>query len=70
MKQKGKLRGVIDYRALNSITKKNHNPIPRIDEMFDRVGGAKVFYKMNSKSGYHQIMVRAEDIENTAFNTK
>lgn len=70
VKQKGKLRGVIDYRALNRITKPNHAPIPRTDEMFDRIGRARVFSKLDLKAGFHQIRVREEDIEKTAFKTK
>ena len=42
VKQNGKLRGIVDYRALNGLTKKNNAPIPRSDEMFDRLGGAKI----------------------------
>jgi len=70
VKQKNGLRGVIDYRALNRITKKNRALIPRMDEMFDRLGGAQVFSKMDLKTGYHQIRIRPEDVEKTAFNTK
>lgn len=70
VKQKGKLRGVIDYRALNRITKPNNTPIPRSDEMFDRLGQAEYFSKLDLKSGFHQIRVAPEDIEKTAFNTK
>jgi len=64
------LRGVVDYRALNRITKRNNMPLPRSDEMFDRLGGASVFSKLDLKTGFHQIRVRPEDIEKTAFNTK
>ena len=67
---KGKLRGVVDYRALNRLTKKNNAPIPRSDEMLDRLGGAKSFSKLDLKTGFHQIRVKPEDIEKTAFNTK
>lgn len=70
IKLKNKLRGVIDYRALNRITKKNNSPIPRIDEMFDRLGGSVIFSKMDLKTGYHQVRVCPEDIEKTAFNSK
>lgn len=70
MKQKGKLRGVVDYRALNFITKPNHAPIPRADEMFDRLGQAKYFSKLDLKTGFHQIRICPEDIEKTAFKTK
>lgn len=70
VRQQDKLRGVIDYRALNRITKRNNSPIPRTDEMFDRIGKAKVFSKLDLKAGFHQIRVRNEDIEKTAFKTK
>ena len=66
----GRMRGVVDYRALNRITKRNNTPLPRSDEMFDRIGEAKFFSKMDLKTGFHQIRMRPEDIEKTAFNTK
>ena len=56
--------------CLNKITKNNNTPIPRSDEMFDRIGGAKVFSKLDLKTGFHQIRVKAEDVEKTAFNTE
>ncbi len=64
------LRDVVDYRGLNRITKKNNASLPRSDEMFDVFGDAKVLAKMNLKTGFHQIRVKPEDIEKTAFNTK
>ena len=70
VKEPDKLRGVVDYRALNRITKKNNAPIPRTDEMFDRIGGARVFSRLDLKTGFHQIRMRQSDIEKTAFNTK
>lgn len=70
VKQKGQLRGVIDYRALNRITKHNNAPIPRTDEMFDRLGRAKYYSKLDLKTGFHQIRVNSADIEKTAFKTK
>ncbi len=60
----------MDYRALNRITKRNNALIRRSDEMFDMHGNAKVFSKMDLKTGFHQIRVRPEDIEKTAFNTR
>ena len=70
VKSKGALRAVVDYRGLNRITKKNNAPLSRPDEMFDRLGHARVFSKPDLKTGFHQIRVRPEDIEKTAFNTK
>lgn len=70
VKEEDKLRGVVDYRSLNRITKRNNAPIPRSDEMFDRLGGAKIFSRLDLKTGFHQICMRNEDIEKTAFNTK
>lgn len=66
----GSLRGVVDYRALNRITKRNRAPIPRTDEMFDQLGSARYFSKLDLKTGFHQIRIRSEDIEKTAFNCK
>ena len=64
------LRGVVDYRGLNRITKRNNALLPRSDEMFDRLGDSRVFSRMDLKTGFHQIRVKPEHIEKTAFNTK
>ena len=66
-KDKRKLRIVVDYRALNRLKKKNNAPIPRSDEMFDRLGGARVFSKLDLETGIHRIRVKLEDIENTVL---
>lgn len=70
VREKDKMRAVVDYRGLNRITKRNSTPLPRCDEMFDRLGEARYFSKMDLKTGFHQIRVRPEDIEKTAFKTK
>lgn len=70
IKLKGKLKGVIDYRALNLITKRNNAPIPRKEEMFHRLSKASYYSKLDLKSGFHQIRVAPEDIEKTAFKRK
>ena len=60
----------VDYRALNKITVKNRYPLPKIEELLDRLRGAKYFTKIDLHSGYHQIRVRDEDIPKTAFVTR
>ncbi|GBG64571.1 hypothetical protein CBR_g45265 [Chara braunii] len=60
----------IDYRGLNAITIKNAEPLPMIDDLLDRVQGAKHFSKIDLKSGYHQIEVHPDDQYKTAFRTR
>jgi hypothetical protein len=64
------LRLCIDYCPLNAATIKNKYPLPRINVLFDQLVGAKVFFKIDLCSGYHQIKIRASDISKTAFSTR
>ncbi|KAH7621071.1 putative Transposon Tf2-6 polyprotein [Nannochloris sp. 'desiccata'] len=68
-KKSGALRMCVDYRGLNRITKKNRCPLPRIDDLLDKLAGAKYFTSLDLKSAYHQIKIKEEDIEKTAFRT-
>ena len=68
-KKEGTLRMVIDYRSLNSITIKDKYPLPRTEELFEQLKGAKIFSKIDLRSGYHQIRVAPEDTPKTAILT-
>lgn len=61
------LRLCVDYRGLNEITIKDEYPLPRIDEMLEQLKDARIFSKIDLKSGYNQIRVAPEDIPKTAF---
>ncbi|WVZ93490.1 hypothetical protein U9M48_039465 [Paspalum notatum var. saurae] len=69
-KDQGGKRLCVDYRPLNAITVKNKYPLPHIDILFDQLGRATVFSKIDLRSGYHQIKVREQDIPKTAFSTR
>ena len=69
-KKDGSLRMVVDYRGLNEVTIKNKYPLPMINDLFDQLHGAKVFSKIDLRSGYHQLKIRERDIPKTAFTTR
>ncbi|GBG81794.1 hypothetical protein CBR_g33974 [Chara braunii] len=69
-KKGGTLSMCTDYRGLNAITVKNAKPLPRIDDLSDRVQGCKYYSKIDLKSDYHQIAIRPEDQHKTAFQTR
>ncbi|WVZ53003.1 hypothetical protein U9M48_003997 [Paspalum notatum var. saurae] len=69
-KDQGGKRLCVDYRPLNAVTIKNKYPLPHIDILFDQLAGAKVFSKINLRSGYYQIKIIEEDIPKTTFSTR
>jgi hypothetical protein len=69
-KKDKELRLCVEYRLLNVVTIKNKYPHPRIDILFDQLTGAQVFSKIDLRSGYHQMKIRAEDMTKTTFTTR
>ena len=66
-KSDGSLRLCVDYRDLNKETIKNKYPLPRIDDLFDQLHGAKVLSKMDLATGFHQLRIAEDCIHLTAF---
>ena len=68
-KKNGSVRLCVDYRRLNSKTIKDAYPLPRIEESFNVLAGAKYFTTLDPASGYHQIAMDPKDQDKTAFTT-
>ena len=68
-KKDNSTRFCVDYRRVNEITRKDAYPIPRIEETFDLLAGAKYFSCVDLASGYWQVELEEEDKEKTAFST-
>jgi len=66
----GSSRLCMDYQQLNKMTIKNKYPLLRIDDLLDQLHGASVFSKIDLRSGYNQILVKADDVQKTAFRSR
>jgi hypothetical protein len=60
----------VDYRSLNDVIMKNKYTLPRIEDLFDQMRGARVFSKIDLRSGYRQMKIRRSDIPKTNFSTR
>jgi hypothetical protein len=69
-KKNGMQRMCVDYHSQNEVTIKNKYPLLRIDDLFDQLEGACIFSKIDLRSGYHQLKIRASDIPKIAFITQ
>ena len=67
VQQHSKWRTCIDYRRLNSVTRKDSFPLPRIDSIFDSLAGSQWFCCLDARSSFWQVEVEPADIEKTAF---
>ena len=71
VKKKDKtLRMCIDYRQLNRVMIQNRYPLLRIEDLFDQLRGARVYFKIDLRTSYHQLRVRETDIPKKAFRTR
>jgi len=68
-KADGSLRLCVDYKALNKMTKKNRYPLPRIDDLFDQLAGAKVFFQLDLATVFYQLRVAEDSKAKTSFHT-
>jgi hypothetical protein len=69
-KADGGLRFYVDFRKLNSVTKKDLYPLPLIDEMMQRVRGAKYFTKLDIRQGFHRIRMDLDSEDLTTFRSR
>jgi hypothetical protein len=69
-KPNSSLRFCVDYRKLNSLTKKDQHLLPLIDETLARIANAKIFTKLDIRQAFHRIRIDADSEELTTFRTR
>jgi len=69
-KKDGSSRMCVDYRMLNEVTIRDRYALPHIDDLFSRLHNARIFSKADLRAGYHQLRVKPEHVERTAFVTR
>jgi hypothetical protein len=60
----------VDYKKLNQIIKKDRSALPFISEVFDKLGSAKIFTKLDLKNAYYRLRIKKDNEWKTAFRTK
>lgn len=69
-KKNGALRICVDFRKLNAATKKDHYPLPYMEEIIDEVAGHEMYSFLDCFSGYYQVAMAEQDKNKTAFSTE
>lgn len=68
-KKDGSIRLCVDYRKLNTVSKSDSYPMPQVDELIDRLGGAKYISTIDLTKGYWQVPMAKDSQDKTAFTT-
>ena len=67
LKEDGSIRLAIDYRKVNNATLPDPYPLPRIDDIIDRLAKNKYFSKIDLENGYYQVKMHKDSIKFTTF---
>ena len=68
-KKEGSMRFAVDYRKLNTVTKRDEYSLPNPQSIFDKLEGSRFFSKLDIASAYWTILIAPKDVEKTAFHT-